>query len=198
MSKVNSVPFKKDDTLIGKGVAIILMVCNHLFPIQEWIYPENQYISFMINGKSIAAYFGAGSKVCVAIFAFLSGVGLFFIYSKSTIKNGYVQTLKRLKPFYFTYWVILTGVYIPLMSLCGLFKFDLVEIIANYIGYQTTYCKIAWYVRFYLELIITFPVYIYIYIWLFKENYKNKMFSFRSVVSNCLRNFNNFDVFTRE
>ena len=156
--------FTKDDTLIVKGVAIILMLCNHLYPIPEWIYPENQFVSIMIGRKSLAAYIGAGAKVCVAIFAFLSGIGLFYSYhNKMSIRSGYTSTLKRLVPFYLTYWVVLTLIYLPVMSLCGLFQFNLGELVSNYLGYKTTYCKIAWYVRFYLELIITFPVYVYLY-----------------------------------
>lgn len=37
----NTIKFEKNDTQILKGIAIILMVCNHLFPIPEWIFPEN-------------------------------------------------------------------------------------------------------------------------------------------------------------
>lgn len=48
--------FTKDDTLKIKGIAIIMMVCNHLFPIPEWIYPENQFISIAIGSKTLAAY----------------------------------------------------------------------------------------------------------------------------------------------
>ena len=34
-----------------KGIAIILMVCNHLYPIPEWIFPSNQYISLQVAKK---------------------------------------------------------------------------------------------------------------------------------------------------
>ena len=56
------------------------MVCNHLFPIPEWIYPENQFISIAIGSKTIAEYVGGFSKICVAIFAFLSGYAMYYTY----------------------------------------------------------------------------------------------------------------------
>lgn len=48
--------------------------------------------------------------------------------------------------------------YIPVMLACGLFDFSPVEFFLNLLGYETTIIKIAWYVRFYLELVISFPL----------------------------------------
>lgn len=85
--------FTIDDTLLIKGVAIILMVCNHLFPIPEWIYPENQFISIAVGSKTLAAYIGGFSKICVAIFAFLSGYAMYFTYTRRGM--GGTDTLLR-------------------------------------------------------------------------------------------------------
>lgn len=41
--------------------------------------------------------------------------------------------------------------------------FNLKELFLNLFGYQTTYCRIAWYVRFYLELVISFPIWVILY-----------------------------------
>ena len=35
----DTIIFDKNDSMRIKGIAIILMICNHLFPIPEWIYP---------------------------------------------------------------------------------------------------------------------------------------------------------------
>ena len=80
--------FDKQSTLHIKGLAIILMVCNHLFPIPEWIYPDNQYISIPLADKSLAAYIGGFSKICVAIFALLTGIAMYHTYSKKSIGGG--------------------------------------------------------------------------------------------------------------
>lgn len=150
--------FDKNDSMRLKGVAIILMICNHLFPIHEWIYPENQFYSIAVGGKTLAAYFGGFSKICVAIFALLTGMAMCYTYSKNTIGGGYRHTLKKLLPFYLTYWLIIALLYIPVMLACGLFDFSPVEFFFNLLGYETTVIKIAWYVRFYLELVISFPL----------------------------------------
>lgn len=155
---MNIYTFNKQSTLYIKGIAIILMVCNHLFPIPEWIYPENQFISIPLGSKTLAAYVGGFSKICVAIFAFLTGIAMYYTYSQKSIWGGYKHTLKKLLPFYMTYWIIILFVYIPIMAAVSVFTFNFQEFILNLTGYMTTYCKIAWYVRFYLELVLLFPL----------------------------------------
>ena len=150
--------FDKQSTLLIKGIAIILMVCNHLFPIPEWIYPENQFISIPIGSKTLAAYVGGFSKICVALFALLTGIAMYYTYSKKSIGRGYKHTLKKLLPFFLTYWIIILCIYIPIMATVGVFTFNLQEFVLNLFGYMTTYCKIAWYVRFYFELVLLFPL----------------------------------------
>lgn len=76
-----------------KGIAIILMVCNHLYPIPEWIFPSNQYISLQIGAKTLASYWGGFSKICVAIFAFLSGIGMYYTYKKKKSIGGGINII---------------------------------------------------------------------------------------------------------
>lgn len=153
--------FDKTASLWIKGIAIILMLCNHLFAISEWIFPENHYISFEIGAKTIAAYLGGFSKICVSIYVLLNGIGLYHMYNRSkTIGKGYSFSISRLPSFFFTYWVILVLIFIPILGLTGLLNFDPKNFIMNLFGYETSYCRIAWYVRFYFELVITFPIWI--------------------------------------
>jgi hypothetical protein len=155
--------FDTQSTLIVKGIAIILMVCNHLFPIPELIYPENQFLSISVGSKTLAAYVGGFSKICVAIFALLTGIGMFYTYSKKSLRRAYRHTLGKLPHFFLTYWIIIVLIYIPIMSSVGIFTFNLKELILNLFGYQTTYCLAAWYVRFYFEVVLTFPIWVIAY-----------------------------------
>lgn len=155
---MKTMKFDAQSTLLIKGIAIILMICNHLFPIPEWIYPENQFISLPLRSKTLAAYFGGFSKICVALFAFLTGIAMYHTYSQKSIGRGYKHTLKKLIPFFMTYWLIIICIYIPVMVFAGLFTFDIGEFILNLMGYINSYCKISWYVHFYLELVLTFPI----------------------------------------
>lgn len=111
--------FDNSITMEIKGAAIILMVCNHLFPIPEWIYPENNYFSLSFGSKTIASYIGGFGKICVAIFAFLTGIAMFYTYSKAELKKSWVHTLRKLPRFLGTYWMILFVVYIPIIYLGG-------------------------------------------------------------------------------
>jgi hypothetical protein len=157
--------FSKRDTTLIKGIAIILMVCNHLYPIAEWIYPENQYISVSLGTKTLAAYWGGFSKICVAMFALLTGMAMFYTYSNKKLINAYQHTLKKLPSFYTTYWIILITVFLPVIAI--VWGRDAIisasSLIGNFTGYMTTFCKIAWYVRFYFELVLTFPIIVICY-----------------------------------
>ena len=150
--------FTSKDTVMIKGIAIILMICNHLYPIPDWIYPENMYFSIPFAGKTIAAYWGGYSKICVAIFAFLTGIGFFYSIGKKSIKEAYITNLKKGIKFLLVYWLIIVLVYIPIMILSDLYVFDLADFLLNLFGYRTSYCWIAWYVRFYVEVLATFPL----------------------------------------
>ena len=81
--------FSGEVTTYIKGVAIILMICNHLYPIPEFIFPENQYWSLLIGSKTLAAYIGGFGKICVAIYTILTGIGLYHTYSNK--KNPYAD-----------------------------------------------------------------------------------------------------------
>lgn len=150
----------KESTIYIKGIAIILMFCNHLFPIIEWIYPENMYWSISIGEKTIASYIGGYGKICVAIFAFLTGIG--FYHTLKKYKNNhwiivYGNQIKKLFYFLIKYWIILYLFYLPIMIIFTTYKFTLLELLKNMFGISTTIIKVSWYVRFYIAVIITSP-----------------------------------------
>mgnify|MGYP006070172247 FL=1 len=159
----NTIKFDKNDTQILKGIAIILMVCNHLFPIPEWIFPENQFIDIIIGSKGLAAYFGGFSKICVAIFAMLSGIGFYHTYNRFGNKKGYIHNLKKLLPFFMTYWVCILMFYLPIICIGGSYELSYGSLLCNLTGYETTIIKIAWYVRFYFEIVLLSPIWINLY-----------------------------------
>lgn len=148
--------FTAKDTIAIKGIALIMMISNHLFPIIEWIYPSNMYIGLNISGRSVAALWGGFSKICVAMFAFLTGVAFYYSY-KSGIKKGYIHNLKKLPRFLLTYYLIILLVYVPIIYGLRLRDFSLLELIRNILLMDTTYCRIAWYVRFYVMAVVLFP-----------------------------------------
>ncbi len=68
--------FDKRQTNIAKGVALLLLLWHHLF------YKHTSYFSlfdsaWLIDGIPVESCIAAYGKVCVAIFLFLSGYGMF-------------------------------------------------------------------------------------------------------------------------
>jgi len=85
--------FSSTDSFILKGIAICLMLWHHLFTT--------------IECGEVALYWGRLGKVCVSIFLFVSGYGLYVQYSKvnftntsSFLKNNFIFLLNRLTKFY--------------------------------------------------------------------------------------------------
>jgi peptidoglycan/LPS O-acetylase OafA/YrhL len=98
MKKAIDYSLSKNDTLIIKGIAICLMLWHHLF----YLHPE--YGIFVYQTAKL-------SKLCVALFLFVSGYGLTIQYN--TIQYNTITTIdtikflmKRFVKFYANYWVI--------------------------------------------------------------------------------------------
>lgn len=99
--------FSLDNTNYCKGIAIILMIVHHLF----WNVPG---IGTMIGDISLSQRIGIVGKVCVSIFLFLSGFGLY----KSTKENFSVKYYYSTKLFklYMNYlFIVCTSVIIIFM-----------------------------------------------------------------------------------
>lgn len=91
----------KSNSLILKGVGILLMLIHHLF-YSEWSQPL--YDDITIHGVGVVNQIGLFCKLCVAVFVFVSGYGL----AASTppdvkLKDFYWRRFKKL---YFNYWYI--------------------------------------------------------------------------------------------
>lgn len=151
--------FTKEDTKIIKGVAILLMLAHHL-----WAYPERLSGKLISLGMGIGyiEYLGNFGKICVSIFFFLSGYGIY----KSSL-NKKVDIIKRIKKLYKTYWKVFV-IFIPIAFL--LFRnqsgslwhqyssFDLTEFIKNFIGISSSYNREWWFLISYIWVLLCFPI----------------------------------------
>ncbi len=107
------------ETNIIKGVAICLMLWHHLFSYSIFISPPEQVAMFgkLVFDSSVV------SRVCVAMFVFVSGYGLTKqIEKKVGVKGGFLQNvrfvLRRYVKFYLNYWVVFLLV-VPIGILMG-------------------------------------------------------------------------------
>ena len=106
----------KQDTNVIKGIAIVAMLCHHVYTcLPNWIEPYPEFLTQI----------GILGKVCVAMFLFCSGYGLSVQYEK-VLKNTtsiadklhttIVFILKRFVKFYSAYWFVFL-IFVPITVL---------------------------------------------------------------------------------
>lgn len=163
--------FGKEQTNITKGVAICLMFAHHLYAFEDRLINGNTYIP-LIPFFNIEHRVGQFGNICVSIFLFLSGYGMFIGYFKSG-KTPLIYSLKKLKSFYLTYWL-----YFLIFTPIGIKYFQKVTLLhsnqsrylltpkiflANFIGWSSTYNEEWWFIRvFVIILLFLFPSYIFL------------------------------------
>ena len=84
----------REKSLYLKCFAILLMLIHHLFTFSDRL-PEGGYISlFPLQDLTIEQFLGGFGKVCVCIFLFLSGYGLYISYYQKEITiNSILQRI---------------------------------------------------------------------------------------------------------
>lgn len=81
----------KEDSLAIKGIAIIMLVFYHCFVNAKSV--EKYDINFFPLGENLAFELVSCFKICVSVFAFISGYGLLKSYEKAGCISG-LQTAK--------------------------------------------------------------------------------------------------------
>lgn len=103
---INIFALSKHDTNVMKGIAIIAMLCHHVYTFQpDWVEAYPTFLTLL----------GVLGKVCVAMFLFCSGYGLTIQYekiigetlsTKSRFRTTILFLLKRFMKFYSAYWFV--------------------------------------------------------------------------------------------
>lgn len=148
--------FTKEHTQIAKGFALILMLFDHLF----WMDYGN-YISIfpkLPDGHSLEWAIGSIGNICVAMFLFLSGYGMFFAASKKE-RYSIKDSLKRVKKIWLDFAAI-TVVLILIDLACGKIVFDPIRIVLNILALDYTYNKFAWFMLVYIVIIMVLPLFV--------------------------------------
>lgn len=160
--KNNSLELSINDTTVLKGVAILLLLAHHLF------YQGIGYNDVHLYGNHyLVKEIGIISKLCVAIFVFLSGYGLTVNAEKSltSLKTFYVHRFVKLMANYWFIWIIFVpiGVFVfnrTFQDVYGdhvFFKFmlDFLGLISTFgtLGYNATW----WFYSLIIILYLLFP-----------------------------------------
>ena len=101
-------------------------------------------------------------KLCVAIYAFISGYGI--NKSKTVIFNennywldAYSDSLRRILRFLCKYWLVYFVV-VPVGLILHKYSFNIPEMINNFIARRMTYSSEWWYVQQYISMLLLFPI----------------------------------------
>ncbi|MEH7158381.1 acyltransferase family protein [Neobacillus drentensis] len=152
--------FSRDMTAIAKGLAIVLMVYHHLFAFPSRISSVDYKPLMMVDNIPLDMLIGEFGKLCVAIFLFLSGLGLYKSFQSKHHFNFH-QALKRVFNFFLLYWIIFF-IFIPI----GLKYFDDTiryswnskQFFYNLFALIHTYNGEWWFISVYIELVLLFPL----------------------------------------
>lgn len=117
----------KDDSKFIYGIAILLMIYHHLAAFPERFNFNFQYLF----SSDIEIYLGIFAKICVALYAFISGYGL---YASMTSHSSKYSVIQHLIKFYQKYWLVFI-LFIPLGILAGKFQFSTINVIGSIGGY---------------------------------------------------------------
>ncbi len=147
--------FPKESSEVMKGIAILLMLFHHFFGFPNWYVEGISYIGLPLRFNTAEYVLGQFGHICVGIFAFLTGYGMFFSYKSGT---GYKKVFKTILKFLICYWLILFGIAIPLHYFFGYTTITPMLIFKNMFAYDTTLVPFAWYVRFYIGVMLTLPL----------------------------------------
>lgn len=135
-------------TNVLKGIAVIFMFVHHFFTFPSWYIDSISYPEL----KEAAAFFCSPLKLCVGIFAFLTGYGYFYVKSKNL-----KYSLRKITLFLTKYW----SVYIPLLAMAivlGCHEFHFTVFLLELLALKRPIMYFCWYVYVYVIAMLVLPV----------------------------------------
>ena len=151
--KFEQYEISKETTAKIKGIAIILMIIHHFLAYPFWLIDGVNYPNVNILGENLNVWIECSTKICVSIFAFITGYG-YYLRNNQTIKYGIKKILKFLEK----YWFILFIIFIPIALIVGEEEINLTTILLNIFAIDERIIYFAWYVYFYIFAMLTLPL----------------------------------------
>lgn len=153
----------KKDKLALQGIAILMMLFHHLYIIPERIHQP--WIGFVnYTGINVEQNMAVYAKLCVGIFAFLTGYGLCVKSVENanktmmgnlllSFKASIRQLIKFLKYFWFVFLI-----FIPIGYMMNIYQFNFVDLAIGLIGVSNKYNGEWWYIKCYYGMLMLFPI----------------------------------------
>lgn len=144
--KTEDFKISKEQSAVIKGVAILLMLIHHGFTFPQWItdgvYQPNPIF---------AAYFNAPTRLCVGLFAFVTGWA-YALKDRHSIQESKTKIIK----FLCTYWIVCVPALI-FAGACGGYRPNAIGIMTELLGLSNDVMKFCWYVPFYIMAMALLP-----------------------------------------
>lgn len=139
--------FDKSVSLQVKGLAVLLMVAHHVFMVEQSGIDE-----CLDYGNYAEAWhaFGKMCKLCVSLFMFVGGYGLYF----SNKKDG--NSLKRMIKLLRKYWCVCV-VIVPILLFFR--KVSLLEVVLNTFCISSSINGTWWFMQTYLLYMLLLPLF---------------------------------------
>ncbi len=133
----------KDNSTKIKGIAIMVMIIHHFFTFPEWYVVE-----YSKGIDSFAAYMCEPTKICAAIFAFITGWA-YALNQDTTLRNSF----KKIVKFLLNYWVIYIVCFAIAYTYCD-YRPSFIEIVLEMLGFRSPLMCFCWYTYFYIISIL--------------------------------------------
>lgn len=150
------VEFTKRDTNFIKGVAICFMLYHHLFAFPERVLDGEVISLISLNGTALSLLLGAFGCICMPMFTFLSGYGLY----RSSLRGEAPAALvgRHLLNLYKTYWkVFFVCLPVVIVKAARAHTLSGSELIYNFLGLRFSVNAEWWFVLPFAVLLILFP-----------------------------------------
>lgn len=148
----------KNETKQLQGVAIIAMLCLHLFCTLEPVFTPLVHVS----GVPLTYFIGQAADCCVMIYCFCSGYGLMASYVSSK-ENGKEYLKGRLKGVFRllnSYWIVLClfGIAAAILGKAAEWLVSPATFLGNFFTFWYTYNGAWWFVSTYILMVLLSPL----------------------------------------
>ena len=153
--------FGRSDTRFIKGIAIILMVALHRLK-PEWMINPGLILDLSIRNVPVSVILARSADICIGIFAFISGYGWYYNFSKKSRIRRIFGITDGIFP---KYWLSLLIVSFPARLICDYFiqgiefKTTYLEIIRSILALSSKSSQYCWYILFFAIAVLTFPLF---------------------------------------
>lgn len=150
----------KNQSVSLKAFAVVLMFWHHLFGCDTFL-TNGIYYPYFSFGSEFEIVVALGGKLCISLFAFASGYGLYKSYVE---KANYSKILTSIFKFLMEYWVVMFVVAIPYLLYFDKFNLDylLVNLFTLLHNDEMLYVSLSWYVKVHLGFLIMCPLMKYV------------------------------------